>query len=115
MIRSVLYVAPKADDHWAIVEFYRRHRVLERAATIDGFVSSEIYVPAGGNGPVLVTAVWEDAAAYERWVASPLRTEQAGDLALLVDGAFDAQVRGDVYELALSVGGAGRSEKGFPV
>ena len=104
MVRSVLYVTPKNGDHRAIVDFYRDHRVLERAAEIEGFVASELQVPAHGDGPLLVTALWRDEQAYQRWLGSPHRTAQARDLAPLVDGSFGTATHGTVYDVVLAAG-----------
>jgi heme-degrading monooxygenase HmoA len=102
VIRTLLYVDPREGDHQAVVEYYRRSGILERAAEVAGFVASELQVPAGGAGPVLVTALWRDAAAYERWLEHPARAEAAAELAPLVAGDFDAAVRGEVYEIVLA-------------
>ena len=45
MIRSLLYLRPRADDRAAIVDFYRRHRVLERAMQQDGCLGAELQLP----------------------------------------------------------------------
>src|SRR5438309_357365 len=63
MIRSVLYLEPRGGEGAAIVDFYRRHRVLERACEQDGCLGAELQLPAGGTGRVLVTALWRDATA----------------------------------------------------
>ena len=106
MIRSVLYLTPKDGDAAAIVEFYRCHAVLEQAAKQDGFVAAELQIPTDRGGDVLVTALWRDAAAYEGWVANPVRAAMVPDLAALVEGDFEAGVRGAVYEVALTAGTA---------
>jgi heme-degrading monooxygenase HmoA len=101
VIRTVLYVDPREGDHQAVVEYYRRSGILDRAAEVEGFVSSELQVRADGTGPVLVTALWRDAAAYDRWLKHPARAEAAAELAPLVAGDFDSAVRGEVYEIVL--------------
>jgi heme-degrading monooxygenase HmoA len=102
MIRSVLYLTPRGGDSAAIVEFYRRHAVLEQAARQDGFLGAELQVPVEGGGDVLVTALWRDAAAYDGWVANPARAAIAPQLAELVEGDLEAGTRGAVYEVALT-------------
>jgi heme-degrading monooxygenase HmoA len=101
LIRSVLYVEPRDGDHGAIVRFYRERRLLERAAEVDGFISSELHVPLE-RGPLLVTALWRDADAYRRWLEHPARAAAADGLASLVEEDFDAQASGDVYEVVLA-------------
>ena len=100
MIRSVLYLEPRGGEGAAIVDFYRRHRVLERACEQDGCLGAELQLPAGGTGPVLVTALWRDAAAYQGWLDNPGRTAGADELAELVEG-FDRGVKGELYEVAV--------------
>jgi heme-degrading monooxygenase HmoA len=99
MIRTVLYLEPRGDAG-AIVDFYRRHRVLERACEQDGCLGAELQLPYVGPGPLLVTATWRDAAAYQGWLDNPDRTAGADELAELVEG-FDEGVRGELYEIAL--------------
>jgi heme-degrading monooxygenase HmoA len=99
MIRTVLYLEPRGDGR-EIVDFYRRHRVLERACEQDGCLGAELQLPAAGAGAVLVTATWRDAAAYQGWLDNPERTAGAEELAELVEG-FDEGVRGELYEIAL--------------
>ena len=100
MIRSVLYLTPRGGDGRAIADFYRRHRVLERAAEQDGCLGADLELPATGDGDVLVTALWRDVDAYQGWVDSPFRSANAEELAELVDG-FDDEVRGALYEIAI--------------
>lgn len=100
MIRSVLYLTPRDGDGRAVADFYRRHRVLERAAEQDGCLGAELQLPASGVGDVLVTALWRDPDAYQGWVDNPFRSANAGELADLVAG-LDAEPRGELYEIAV--------------
>jgi heme-degrading monooxygenase HmoA len=103
VVRSVLYVRPRGGDHGSIVDFYRRHRILERAAEQDGCLATELQLPADGAGPILVTALWRDADAYQGWVDNPARAATAGDLSLLVDGELTEATRGELYDVVLAV------------
>src|ERR1700716_989815 len=80
MVRSVLYLTPRQGNAAAVVDYYRRAGVLERARRQDGCLGAALHVPCSGSGPVLVTALWRDEKAYEGWVANPSRTEDAGEL-----------------------------------
>jgi len=102
VIRSVLYLRPCADAGAEIVDFYRRHRVLERAAQQDGCLGAELQLPTKGSGDVLVTALWRDADAYRGWLDNPVRAENADVLGCLVEN-FDAGVSGETYEVVLRV------------
>jgi heme-degrading monooxygenase HmoA len=100
VIRSVLYLTPRGGDGQAIVDFYRRHGVLDRAAEQDGCLGAELQLPATGSGDVLVTALWRDADAYQGWLQNPFRSANAEELAELVEG-FDDEVGGALYEIAI--------------
>jgi heme-degrading monooxygenase HmoA len=102
VIRSVLYLRPRADNSAEIVDFYRRHRVLERAAHQDGCLGAELQLPTNGIGDVLVTALWRDVDAYRGWLDNPVRAENADVLGCLVEN-FDAGVSGETYEVVLRV------------
>src|SRR5919201_2574849 len=100
MIRSVLYLEPRDGEGAAIVDFYRRHRVLERACEQDGCLGAELQLPTSGKGPVLVTALWRDAGAYQGWLDNPWRAANSEELAELVEG-FASGIKGELYEIAV--------------
>lgn len=100
MIRSVLYLRPRDGRHSEVVDFYRRHGVLERAAEQDGCVGAELQLSTSGHGEVLVTALWRDADAYRGWLENPARAENADELSRLIEG-FDSGVSGETYEIVL--------------
>ena len=100
MIRSVLYLRPRDGRGAEIVDFYRRHRVLERALEQDGCLGAELQLPTSGSGEVLVTAVWRDDDAYRGWLENPVRVANADELSRLVE-RFDAGVSGQTYEIVL--------------
>jgi heme-degrading monooxygenase HmoA len=100
MIRSVLFLTPRSGNGEAIVDFYRRHGVLERAVEQDGCLGAELQLPAGGGGDVLVTALWRDAQAYQGWLDNPFRSVNADELGALVED-FGDDVRGTLYAVAI--------------
>jgi quinol monooxygenase YgiN len=104
MIRSVLYLTPRHGDAAAVVDYYRRAGVLERARGQNGCLGAALHVPCSGSGAVLVTALWRDEKAYEGWVANPSRKEDAGELDRLVEEDMNAGVRAALYELVIVVG-----------
>ena len=104
MIRSVLYVEPKDGDYDAVVEFYRREDVLGRALRQPGCLGSELQVPTSGSGPMLVTALWSSAEAYQGWVSSPVRGAGSAALAELVQGRLDESTRGETYTVVITAG-----------
>ena len=103
MIRTLLYLRPRAADGTEIVDFYRRYRVLERAVQQDGCLGAELQLPTAGSGDVLVTALWRDADAYRGWLDNPARAENADVLGSLVED-FDAGISGETYDVVLRVG-----------
>ena len=103
MIRTLLYLRPRAADGTDIVDFYRRYRVLERAVEQDGCLGAELQLPTAGSGDVLVTALWRDADAYRGWLDNPARAENADVLGSLVED-FDAGISGETYDVVLRVG-----------
>ena len=102
MIRSVLYLRPRAGTGAEIVDFYRRHQVLERAVQQEGCLGAELQLPTKGSSDVLVTALWRDADAYRGWLENPVRAENADVLGSLVEN-FDAGVSGQTYDVVIRV------------
>jgi heme-degrading monooxygenase HmoA len=103
VIRSTLYLRPRDGRHTEIVDFYRRHGVLERAVKHDGCLGAELQLPTSGSGEVLVTALWRDVDAYRGWLEHPARAENALELGRLVE-SFDAGISGETYEIVLDAG-----------
>jgi Antibiotic biosynthesis monooxygenase len=103
VIRSVLYLEPKDGNYDSVVDFYRREDVLGRALRQPGCLGSELQVPTGGSGPILVTALWTGPEAYDGWVSSPVRAAGSADLAELVQG-LDEATRGETYTVVISAG-----------
>jgi quinol monooxygenase YgiN len=104
MVRSVLYLTPKNGNAAAVVDYYRRAGVLERARRQEGCVGAALHVPRDGARKVLVTALWRDAEAYDGWVANPTRNQDAEELESLVEEDLRAGVRGVLYDVAILVG-----------
>lgn len=103
MVRSVLYVHPRDGDHQAVVDFYRRNDVLDRAISLDGCLGSSLHVPVTGPGPLLVTALWESEDAYRRWLGDERRHELGDELVSLIDSDVPPAA-GELYEVVLEAG-----------
>jgi heme-degrading monooxygenase HmoA len=101
VIRSLLYLHPRAGDAQAVAELYRRSGVLEDATAQEGCLGAELQLPLDGPGPVLVTALWRDPAAYRQWVESPIRAAHGEELAGLLDHDLGPEVHGELYEIIL--------------
>jgi quinol monooxygenase YgiN len=105
MVRSVLYLRPRGGNYEAVVDFYRRHDVLGRAASIDGCHGTELHVPADQDGPLLVTALWESGAAYGRWLQDGFRRQSGTELAELLEDMPEPGVGGALFDVVLSANG----------
>jgi heme-degrading monooxygenase HmoA len=101
-VRSLLVLQPRGGDPAALLDFFRRHDVLGLAVRHAGCWTAELQVPVGGAGPVVVTAVWDDAAAYDGWRNHPVRASFNADMERLVESEPATVVAGGVYQVAVS-------------
>jgi heme-degrading monooxygenase HmoA len=92
---SVLRLPVSAGAGDALAEAYVRLGIFALARDSGGFLGGRLLKPLAGDAPFLVVAEWEDAAAYDRWLASPVRAGLAAELDRLVAGPVGAAV---VYE-----------------
>jgi quinol monooxygenase YgiN len=95
MILTSLEFRVKEGGADALADVYRRHRILEVAATVPGCL--DLYYAVSTQDPQLVTVVglWEDRAAYDRWLEHPYRDT--------AEDEFDAQMAGDWEPTAAAV------------
>jgi len=84
-VRSVLYLYPKNDDYSAVVDYFRKHRILELAKESGGGFAASLHVPTSGRGPMLALATWRAEEDYLRWVSNPNRAAFTPGLAALLD------------------------------
>jgi quinol monooxygenase YgiN len=71
MVRSVLVLRARPGRRDDVVALFERLGVLREASAVPGFVDAELHVT--DSDELLVTATWESAAAYDRWLESPVR------------------------------------------
>jgi heme-degrading monooxygenase HmoA len=107
MVRSVLYLQPRDGAHDALVDFYRRYDILATAVKAAGCRTTELHVPVDGDGPALVTALWDDEAAYQGWVDHDLRGANGDELMALIDVGDGGVPTGRVYRVAVAAAGPG--------
>ena len=107
MVRSVLYLQPRDGAHDALVDFYRRYDVLATAVRAAGCRATELHVPLDGAGPALVTALWDDEAAYQGWVHHDLRVNGRDELMTLIDVGDEGVPAGRVYRVAVAAAAPG--------
>lgn len=110
-ILSVLYLYPK-DDAETLLRHFKRKRILERAASKPGCLAAEFHVPLQAGEPVLVTALWESANAYQAWVEDPWRQAAAWRLNELLDQQFVGTSPGLLYSIAHAVVNGSKNETG---
>ena len=112
MVRSVLYLQPRGGAHDALADYYRRHDVLATAVRAAGCRATELQIPLDGAGPALVTALWDDEAAYQGWIDHELRGANAGELLELVEVGDEGVPSGQVYRVAVAAAGPGHIPAG---
>lgn len=95
MIVSVLLLPVRAGSEEDVVRFYESRRVFALAAQVGGFRSGTLLQPSRPGEPFLVVAEWDDAAAYDRWLAAPTRAELSDDLVAMLEG----EPSGSVYDV----------------
>jgi hypothetical protein len=74
-VRSFLILQPRGGNYDALVQFFRQNDILGKAVRLAGAWSAEVHVPVSRTGPVVVTAIWDSAAAYDGWRTHPIRAE----------------------------------------
>lgn len=108
--RSVLFLQPKPGMRQALVDVFRRIDIPGHALQQAGCLSVEIQVPPDEDGPVLVTALWVDRAAYDGWLANPWRDFSGSELAPFLDG----ESVGVAYDIVLADGDVSAVAAGAP-
>jgi len=64
----------------SVQAFIRRRAIEEAAETIPGFQHGELLLSTNEPDLLCVLCSWENEAAYQQWLASPLRARQFPDL-----------------------------------
>jgi heme-degrading monooxygenase HmoA len=100
VIVSLLNLPVREGCENEVVRFYAEHDVFGLAERVAGCRSGRLLQPVDHGAPFLVVAEWDDAAAYDRWLAAPARAELGELLGPLLDG----DPSGSVYSTAGSDG-----------
>jgi heme-degrading monooxygenase HmoA len=101
-IRSLLVLEPRNGDYGALIAMFRERDVLGKAVKLAGAWSAEVHVPLSRSGPVVVTAVWDSAEAYEGWRNHPIRAEMSPFMERIVDLEATPVITSGVYEVVIS-------------
>src|SRR5262245_11212989 len=96
MVRSILALRAKPGRRDEVVALFARLGILREASAVSGFVSAELQIAADAPDELLVTATWESAAAYDGWLASPVRERMAPALEALL---AEPPAAGRVYDI----------------
>jgi heme-degrading monooxygenase HmoA len=104
VIRSVLILRAAAGQASALEELYAERGVLERAREFRGCRDALLLRSVDGSSapyPVthVVTADWDTAEDYQRWVEDPWRVALSQQLVTLLDTDPDGPVVGGLFEL----------------
>lgn len=75
MVISVLRLHVRPGSEQALIRFYVEHEIFERSRESGGFRGGRLLEPVEPETAFLVIAEWDDADAYRRWLASPVRAE----------------------------------------
>ena len=108
--RSVLFLQAKPGMRNELVEVFRRIDIPGNALLQEGCLSVEVQVPPDEDGPLLVTALWTNRAAYDGWLANPWREYSGSELAPFLDG----ESHGVVYDVVLAGGDVSAVAAGAP-
>lgn len=110
-VRSVLYLQAKPGMRQQLADVFRRLDVPGHALHQAGCLSVEVQVPPDEDGPLLVTALWTDRAAYDGWLANPWREESGQALEPFLAKETHAGV---VYDIILAGGDVSAVAAGAP-
>lgn len=87
-LRSHLNIRVRPGERAAAVAAFRKFRIFEECAEeIHGFIRAEILLSQDDPDRMCVVTYWQDAAASDRWRASPVREAQSRKL-----GGFSTEI-----------------------
>jgi quinol monooxygenase YgiN len=106
MIRTVLTLQVAPGGAQGLVEAFRRLEILETSAAQDGCLSAEIAIDTDER-EAIVTATWDDEAAYDRWTSRADRGSTSAELNPHLSVPLSAQAVGRIYHVAHRADGRG--------
>jgi quinol monooxygenase YgiN len=99
MVRSVLLLRARDGCRDEVVSLFAELGILEQSSAVPGFLGAELQVAVDGSDELLVTATWKNEAAYDTWLASPVRERMRPAL----DRLLAESPTPSVYELVSTV------------
>ena len=99
MILSVLTFDLRPGSLEALEGAFRRHRIFERAIQTEGCRS--LYLASGSpdGSRAYVVGVWDDEAAYQRWLDHPEREVGSDDLHAIASDDWDQSAPGQIWRV----------------
>ena len=101
MIRTYLEFAVAEGRAEELVSFFDRTNMLRDAAAQDGCHGAELTISPDGRRAV-VTALWDDAGAYERWTSRDDRDALGAELSSFLDGEIGRTHVSEPMQVALT-------------
>lgn len=98
MIRTFLEFSVRPGKAADLVAFFEREAFLSTSVAQDGCHSAELTMSDDGL-TALVTATWDDRAAYDRWVQRPDREATGAELSELLTSPVGGQTVGKVFDV----------------
>ena len=99
MIVSLLRFDLKPDSVDDLRLAFRRHEVLETAIQVEGCHNLVLAAPDLDGTTAFVVGLWDDEAAYQRWMNHPERGKATDDLLQLVAGEFNPSAPAELWEV----------------
>jgi quinol monooxygenase YgiN len=103
MIMSMLRFDLKPDSIRSIEEIYDRYAILETAIKVEGCQTLVLATPDPSGNVVYVMGLWDDEAAYQRWMDHPERGAATQDLLQLVAGDFDPTAPAGLWQVLSAI------------
>ncbi|MEM9033116.1 MAG: antibiotic biosynthesis monooxygenase family protein [Actinomycetota bacterium] len=99
MIRTYLELEVRAGQSDRLAELFERRGILRASLEQPGCRSAELTISDDGL-TAIVTASWDDLAAYQGWVARSDRTDSADELNALLASPVGERTVGRVFDVA---------------
>ena len=99
MILSCLTFELRPGSLGALEEIFKRHRILERAIQTEGCQSLYLTGDVANERLAHVVGVWDDEAAYQRWLDQPGREAGSDELHTIVADSWDPSAPGAIWRV----------------
>lgn len=100
MIRTYLEFELVPGGAALLQDVFTRHEVLATSAAQPGCLGAELTIAADGQRAV-VTALWENRAAYDEWTSRSDRADLAPELQPALATPIDEHTVGRIFDVAI--------------